>query len=131
MSNYLLYDIKMIEDDSCMESFAKSLLKDLDKDYEIDRSFFDDEEEYKDEIMEAVYNSIHDDLSRTDIDYINLMGKYSQDIGQLLYDMENNGYDLSSITLSFFDKAQESFEVLLYRYIEIHFEELGKDCLWQ
>ena len=103
MSNYKLYNLKMIEDDSCMESFAKSLLKDLDKDYEIDRSYFDDEEEYKDEIMEAVHSSI-DDLSRTDIDYINLMEKYSKDIGQLLYDMENNGYDLSSIILSFFDK---------------------------
>lgn len=73
MSNYKLYNLKMIEDDSCMESFAKSLLKDLDKDYEIDRSYFDDEEEYKDEIMEAVHSSIHDDLSRTDIDYIYLM----------------------------------------------------------
>lgn len=131
MSNYMLYDMKMIEDDSCIESFAKSLLKDLDKDYEIDRSSFDNEEEYKDEIMEAVNNSIHDDLSRTDIDYINLMEKYSKDIGRLLYDMENNGYDLVSITLSFFDKAQESFEMLIYRYIEIHFEELKTDCLCQ
>lgn len=131
MSNYMLYDLKMIEDDSCIESFAKSLLKDLDKDYEINRSSFNDEEEYKDEIMEAVYNSIHDDLSRTNIDYISLMEKYSKDIGQLLYDMENNGYDLSSITLSFFDKAQESFEVLVYRYIEIHFVELKTDCLCQ
>ena len=121
----------MIEDDSCMESFAKSLLKDLDKDYEIDRSYFDDEEEYKDEIMEAVHSSIHDDLSRTDIDYIYLMEKYSKDIGRLLYDMENNGYDLSSITVSFFDKAQESFEILIYGYIEIHFEELRTVCLCQ
>lgn len=124
MLNCMLYDLKMIEDDSCIESFAKSLLKDLDKDYEIDKRSFDDEEKYKEEIMEAVYNSIHDDLSRTDIDYISLMEKYSKDIGQLLYDMENNGYDLSSITLSFFDKAQESFEMLIYRYTEIHFEKL-------
>lgn len=131
MSNYMLYDLKIIDDDSCMESFAKSLLKDLDKDYEIDRSSFVDDEEYKDEIMEAVHSSIHDDLSRTDIDYINLMEKYSKDIGQLLYDMENHGYDLSSITLSFFDKAQESFEMLIYRYIEIHYEELKTVCLCQ
>ena len=46
MSNYKLYNLKMIEDDSCMESFAKSLLKDLDKDYEIDRRYFDDERFY-------------------------------------------------------------------------------------
>lgn len=129
MSNYMLYDLKMIEDDSCMESFAKSLLKDLDKDYKIDRNSC--EQEYKDEIMEAVYDSIHDDLSRTDIDYINLMEIYSEDIGRLLYDMENHGYDLSSITLSFFNKAQESFEMLLYRYIDIHFDELKAVCLCQ
>lgn len=127
----MLYDLKMIEDDSCMENFAKSLLKDLDKDYEINRNSFYDDEEYKDKIMESVYNSIHDDLSRTDIDYINLMEKYSKDIGRLLYDMENHGYELSSVTLSFFDKAQESFEMLIYRYIEIHFEELRTVCLCQ
>ena len=131
MSNYLLYDLKMIEDDSCMDSFARSLLRDLDKDYEIERGNFDNEEEYKDEIMEAVYNSIHDDLSRTDIDYINLMEKYAKDIGQLLYDLENHSYDLSAITLSFFDQSQKSFETLLYKYIEIHFEELSKVCLCQ
>ena len=131
MSNYMLYDLKMIKDDSCMESFAKSLLKDLDKDYEIDRRSFGDDEEYKDEIMEAVHSSIHDDLSRTDIDYMNLMEKYSKDIGRLLYDMENNGYDLSSIIISFFDKAHESFEMLIYGYIEIHFEKLKTVCLCQ
>lgn len=130
MSNYLLYDLKLIEDDTCMESFAKSLLRDLDRDYGIERGNSDNEE-YKDEIMEAVHNSIHDDLSRTDIDYTNLMEKFAKDIGQLLCDMENNGYDLSSITLSFFDKSQESFETLLYIYIEIHFEELSKVCLCQ
>ncbi len=114
----------MINDDSCMECFAKSLLKDLDKDYEIDRNVCHDEEEFKEKMLKAVEESIKDDLSRTHIDYQNLMEKYVKDIGQLLFDMENNGYDLSSIQLSFFDKAQESFERLLYIYIDIHFEEL-------
>ncbi len=123
MANYLLYGIKMIDDDSSMESFAKSLLNDLDKDYEINRNTCNDEE-FKERMLEAVEESIKYDLSRTDIDYQNLMEKYAKDIGQLLFDMENNGYDLSSIQLSFFDKAQESFERLLYIYIDIHFEEL-------
>lgn len=124
MANYLLYDMKIIEDDSCMESFAKSLLNDLDKDYGIDRNACNNEEEFKEKMLEAVEESIKDDLSRTDIDYQNLMEKYAKDIGRLLFDMENNGYDLSSVQLSFFDKAQESFERLLYIYIDIHFEEL-------
>lgn len=126
MANYLLYDIKMIDDDSCMECFAKSLLNGLDEDYGIDRNLCNDEEEFKEKMLEAVEECIKDDLSRTDIDYSYLMEKYAKDIGQLLFDMENNGYDLSFIQLSFFNRAQESFERLLYRYIDIHFEELKK-----
>ncbi len=124
MANYLLYGIKVINDDSCMECFAKSVLKDLDKDYEIDRNSCNDNEEFKEKMLEAVEERIKYDLSRTDIDYQDLMEKYAKDIGQLFFDMENNGYDLSSIKLSFFDKAQECFERLLYIYIDIHFKEL-------
>lgn len=130
MANYLLYDIKMIDDDSCMESFAKSLLKEIDKDYEIHRNEYDSDE-FKEEILDAVYESIQNDLSRTDIDYQELMKRFTKDIGQLLYDMESHGYDLSSTTISFYDNAQKSFEMFLYRYIEIHFEELEKICLGQ
>ena len=133
MANYLLYDMKMIDDDSCMENFAKALLKELDKDkdYEIGRKNCDSDGEFEERVIDAVYECIHDDLSRTDIDYRDLMERFAKDIGRLLYDMENNGYDLSNIQLSFFDNAQESFETLLYRYIQIHFDELKADCLCQ
>ena len=131
MANYLLYDLKMIEDDSCMESFAKSLLKDLDKDYQINREDCDSDGEFEEKMLDAVYESIQDDLSRTDINYQELMEKFAKDIGQLLFDMDNHGYNLSSIQLSFFDKAKESFETLLYRYIQIHFDELKTECLCQ
>lgn len=131
MSDYLLYDMKMIEDDSCIENFAKSLLKNLDKDYEIERANCDSDGEFEERIFDAVYECIHDDLSRTDIDYQNLMERYAKDIGQLLFDMENEGYNLSDIQLSFFYNAQESFETLLYRYIQIHFDKLKIDCLCQ
>lgn len=131
MANYLLYDLKMIEDDSCMESFAKSLLKDLDKNYQINREDCDSDGEFEEKMLDAVYESIQDDLSRTDINYQELMGKFAKDIGQLLFDMDNHGYNLSSIQLSFFDNAKESFETLLYKYIQIHFDELKTDCLCQ
>lgn len=130
MANYLLYDIKMIDDDSCMESFAKSLLKNIDRDYEIHCNEYDSDE-FKDAILKAVYDSIQDDLSRTDIDYQELMKRFAKDIGQLLYDMEKHSYDLSSITISFLDDAQQSFEMFICIYIEIHFEELEKICLGQ
>lgn len=129
MADYLLYDLKMIENDSCMESFAKSLIKNLDKTYQINREDYDSDGEFKEKILDAVYENIQDDLSRTDIDYIDLMERFTKDIGQLLFDMDNHGYSLSAIQLSFFDNAQESFETLLYRYIQIHFDELKKDCL--
>ena len=129
MANYEIYGIKMIEDDSTLESFAKSLLTDLDKDCGIDRNDYDYDEEFEDRMIDAVYDCIHDDLARTDIDYVELMERFARDIGQLLYDMDNHGYDLSSVQLSFFNKAQESFETMLYRYIQIHFDELKADCL--
>lgn len=129
MANYELYGTKMIEDDSTLENFAKSLLTDLDKACGIDHNDCDNDEEFEDRMIDAVYDCIHDDLARTDIDYVELMERFARDIGQLLYDMDNHGYDLSSVQLSFFDKAQESFETMLYRYIQIHFNDLKADCL--
>lgn len=131
MAKYTLYGTKMIENDSSMESFAKSLLKNLDMDYQINHEEYDNEmfEDFTDEIQSAIYEFIHDDLSRTDINYQELMERFAKDIGQLLYDMENRGYDFSGFNLSFFDNAKESFETLLYTYIQIHFDELKEVCL--
>ena len=128
MAKYTLYGTKMIKNDSSMESFAKSLLQNLDMDYQINHEKYDSDrfEDINDKKLSAVYQFIHDDLSRTDINYQELMERFARDIGQLLYDMENLGYDFSGFNLSFFDNAKESFETLLYTYIQIHMDELTK-----
>lgn len=129
MADYMLYGEKMIEDDSCMKNFAKSLLKDLDKACEIYRSDCDSDKEFEERIINAVWDCINYDLPRTDINYRALMEKFAGDIGHLLFDMDNEGFDLSEVQLSFFEGARDSFQILLYRYIQIHFDELKKDCL--
>lgn len=126
MANYLLYDKKIIDDDSSIKNFAKSLLKDLDKDYEIEKSKCS-KQEFKDKMLEAVNEVIIYDLSRTDINYAELMLKYSGDIGPLLYKMEDLGCDISSLSFSFFEEAQSSFESFIYLYIEVNFEHLISD----
>lgn len=121
MADYLLYGETLIADDSTLNSFAKSLCNNFDLHYSGDSDY----EEWKEYTLDYIEESILDDISRTDIDYEDLMYKYRSELGNLFYEMDNNGFDLGSFTLSFFgDEAQKSFELLLNKYIMIHFEEL-------
>ena len=121
---YRLHGMKMVEDDYSLDAFAQSIIKNLAADYQIDRANCEDADEYRDRMLDAAYDRIHNELSMTSIDYSDLLEKYAKDIGQLLYDMENHGFDLSTIQLSFFDNTSENFNLLLYNYISVHFEEL-------
>lgn len=114
MGNYKLYGEVIIENDSTLESFALSLIKAVPEDDLIEakskyeRSVGDTE--YEDEFMERVRRILTYDISRTDIDYSSLMKKYASEIGPVLYDMDNRGWDLSSFRLSFFgESARECF----------------------
>lgn len=106
MSNYFLYGEKMIKDDSTLEKFAQCIIDRVPEDglqnmkerYNKDN----DDTEYEDEYMQRVRDILYDDISRTDIDYSELMKKFASEIGNLLYDMENHGYDLSTLELTFF-----------------------------
>ena len=118
MSRYSLYGTKLIEDDSTLESFAKSVIKlvdtndieDLEKRY--NKEFGDTE--FEDVFMDRVEEILEHDISRTDIDYPALMEKYSTEIGPLLYDIENHGGHLESIGLTFFgEKAEQPFNRLV------------------
>lgn len=121
MSKYLLYGTKLINNDITLEEFAKSVCNNLDIHYSGDSGYDD----FKEQSMNYIEDHINDDISRTDIDYEELMYKYRNELGDLLYEMENNGYELSSQTICFFgDDTQKSFSELLYKYIEIHFDEL-------
>jgi len=126
MSKYELYGMRIIENDSTLKDFAKSVCSTLVDDYEVKS---DDVEEFKDLCMDSVSAALHDDISRTDIDYVNLMFKYRHEIGELLFDIENHQgmswREFDNIELSFFgEQAEKCFNKLVYRYIQIHFEEL-------
>lgn len=118
MGNYKLYGEVMIEDDSTLENFALSVIKKIPEDdlKDTKRRFINnsDDGEYKEEFMARVRKMLSEDISRTDIDYPALMKKYSAEIGDILFDMDNSGYDLSAIELSFFgDKARRCFNIIV------------------
>lgn len=118
MANYLLYGNKMIADDSTLEKFAQCIidgvpeddLEDIKQRYNVE----DGATEYEDEYMQRVRDILYDDLSRTDIDYSELMKRFAPELGNLLYDMENHGYDLSMLGLTFFgEKIGDCFNQLV------------------
>ena len=128
-NHYMLYGVCMIRDDSSLAAFARSLMDKLECDYQIDVEMVEDEDEYKDNVMSAVFDRIEHELCLTQINYEELLGQYTREIGQLLYDMENHGYDMSNLNISFFENCKENFNMFLYSYVDIHFEELS--CLYK
>ena len=118
MSNYFLYGVKMIEDDSTLEKFAQCIINGVPEDdlEEIKQGYNveDNDREYEEEYMQRVRDILYDDISRTDIDYSELMERFAPELGNLLYDMENHGYDLSALRLTFFgEKVGECFNKLV------------------
>ncbi len=95
MSNYFLYGVKMIEDDSTLEKFAQCIINGVPEDdlEEIKQRYNveDNDREYEEEYMQRVRDILYDDISRTDIDYSELMERFAPELGNLLYDMENHG----------------------------------------
>lgn len=116
MSNYQLYGMKIIEDDSTLKAFAKSVCKEVPIDG-LSRNGF------KDDFMELVANCLEDDVSRTDIDYEELMYRYRSEIGDLLYEIENNFGEKPEISF-FGEDTERCFNNLIRQYIDIHFDEL-------
>ena len=121
MSNYKLYGENLIKDDSTFKKFAESLLngiitKELKEEYE---KFTNEKENNFEELLEElIESSLIDDISRTDINYEKLMQKYSNQIGEVLFVLENNGYDISTIGLTFFgNNCKQVFEFLMEGYI--------------
>ena len=116
MSDYLLYGTVIVENDSTMKSFAKSICKGTPTD-----GF--SKEYFKEEFMDLVNTILKDDVSRTDINYEELMYKYRFEIGDLLYEIENHSGNMQ--TISFFGEGTKvSFNRLVEEYIDIHFNEL-------
>lgn len=118
MANYLLYGEKMIKDDSTLEKFAQCIIDGVPEDdlEEAKKRYNeeDDDTEYEDEYMQRVREILVYDISRTDIDYSELMERFAPELGNLMYDMENHGYDLSTLGLTFFgEECEKCFNKLV------------------
>ena len=122
MSAYKLYNEVLICKDSTLHDFARCVVEGVPA----DDICSTDEDDYKDEFINLVEVIINEDIVRTDINYEGLMYKYRSEIGEVLYDMENNGYDIGTIGLTFFGMGtQLCFNELIKAYISIHFESIG------
>ncbi len=126
-SDYMLHGMNMVEDDSSLCAFARSITKNIIADYEIVRKDTESDTDYYDRVIDAVGDRINNELCQTNIKYDDLMERYAEEIGRLLYDMENCGYQLDCLNLSFFDNTNEVFNILLERYIAIHYGELFEE----
>lgn len=123
MSNYALYGSCLIENDATMKDFAISLIKTIPDDDLIKRSkaMEDDGEDptYEDEYMDRVREVLEHDISRTDINYEELMCRYAYEIGPVLYEIDNYfGLETAAPDIVFFgSKTGECFNYLVYRLI--------------
>lgn len=104
MSNYRLYGEKLIEDDSTLAAFARSIMKNISME---GLSGILQDEDFQERYMERVDAFLMEDISRTDIQYPALMQKYADEIGSVLCDIQNWRGDLSFIELDFFGEGAE------------------------
>lgn len=113
MSNYTLYGSRLIENDATMKDFAMSLIKIIPDDDLIERSKAMEEDgedpTYEDEYMDRVRECLEDDISRTDIDYEELVCRYAYEIGPVLYELQNHCTDIDDYRISFFGVFVEDF----------------------
>lgn len=115
MSSYLLYGKKIVENDDTMEKFAESIIQNVPVD-----DLSSDIENYEDMFMERVDIILKYDLSRTDINYERLMYNFRNELGDLLYNLDNHWFELGPNQIRFFgEEAEESFNKLMYLYIKL------------
>lgn len=104
-----------IKEDETMRQFCESLVKRVDRIYELNTL----SEGYQDKFSDAVYDELFD-LAKTEIDYEGLLERYLPEIGYVLYDMDNHGYPIGELTFIGYadDKkaVRETFNHLIHYY---------------
>lgn len=142
MNEYLLYGEKIVKNDATLKDFAASVLNQaLDVMYLNRSEEFHTKGDYvkwlvnmnsdivqdqeRDNLEDMAVQILEDDVSRTDIQYPELLEKYKGEIGPLLYDMDNNGYDMPQIKF-FGEGAETFFNQLIIAYMGIHLYDILK-----
>ena len=123
MGKYSLYGTELIKKDDTLKDFATCVYESCPLE-----AIMEDGEERKDFILNAVYEALQDDISRTDIHYEELLYQYRSDIGDVLYEICNQGIPLPEIEF-FGEKAKAFFNELVYRYIDIHYEAFANGTM--
>jgi len=123
MNTYMLYGTKMIENDTTLKDFAFCIYKNIPIEIKTD-----DPEERRDYILEMVEEILQDDISRTDIDYEDLLYKYKDELGDLFYRMWDRDYIIPTVEF-LGEGAKQFFNDIVYYYIVVHYEEFSEGKL--
>lgn len=120
MKKYEYNGVNLIADDSTLKAFCTSLYGMMPTDYEgEDRKLF---------IMNSVYKFLEEELPQTSIDYEELLRRYIDELGDLIYRLWD--HDCFMSTPDFLGEgAKRFFNDIVYDYINVHFKELAREGL--
>lgn len=118
LSNYKLYGTELICDDSSLKAFSKSVYENCPLE-----AIMEDSEERRDLILESVGNALEDDISRTDIDYEELLVKYKDELGDLFFRMWDRGLKIPTVEF-LGEGAKKFFNDIVYFFVAVHYDEL-------
>lgn len=121
LSNYKLYGTELICDDSSLKAFSKSVYENCPLE-----AIMEDSQERRDFILESVENSLEDDISRTDIDYEQLLLRYKDELGDLFFRMWDRGLQIPTIEF-LGEGAKKFFNDVVYYFIVVHYDEFEKE----
>ena len=116
MKDYVYNGRKLISDDSSLSAFAESLYGMMPTDYE--------GEDSKDYVMEKVMDCLENELPKTGIDYEELLVRYKDELGDLIYRVWDKDNYLSNPEF-LGEGAQRYFNDVVYNYIDVHYEEFS------
>lgn len=119
MSNYLLYGYRMIQNDNTLHDFARCVYENC-----LMETYIEDSYDRRDYILETAEKILDDDISRTDIDYEDLLYKYRNELGDLFYRMWDKDYTIPTIVF-LGEGAQGFFNDIVYYYIALHYDEFA------
>lgn len=126
MDKYKLYGITLIKDDSSLKAFADSVVEIIGNADIVEgiTSFLEQNEA----VLENVDLFLKADVSRTEINYVELLERYAPDIGPVLYCMDNWGLEMPTIDF-FNENARAFFEFIVKGYIYQHLDEYRRRYL--
>lgn len=119
MAKYLLYGTALIKNDGTLKDFAKCIYRNCPLEV-----FVEDSDERRDFILDCVEGILEDDISRTDIDYEELLFRYKGELGDLFFLIWDRGCQIPTIEFMG-EGAKEFFNNIVYYYVLVHYDELA------